>query len=139
MLDLTTRYVAGFWTLYQIAHSVRESGNTSSTLSISTGVPQGCVLSPLLCAVLTYVCMPSFLNKLMTSQCWVSSMATTRQHAALKYIKVLQPPLGSQHLEKPTKQLWTFSNKVRTFTLPIDVGKKKLLRGTQSSSSLALP
>ncbi|KAF7668524.1 hypothetical protein LDENG_00003040 [Lucifuga dentata] len=37
--------------------SVRMGKNTSRTITLSTGAPQGCVLSPLLFTVLTHDCM----------------------------------------------------------------------------------
>ncbi|KAJ8343106.1 hypothetical protein SKAU_G00330340 [Synaphobranchus kaupii] len=36
--------------------SVKIGGNTSSSITLSTGAPQGCVLSPLLFTLLTYGC-----------------------------------------------------------------------------------
>ena len=33
---------------------VKIGGNLSSTLTLSTGTPQGCVLSPMLCSLRTY-------------------------------------------------------------------------------------
>ncbi len=40
--------------------SVRISRNTSSTTTLSTGAPQGCVLSPLLFTLLTHDCTAKF-------------------------------------------------------------------------------
>ena len=40
--------------------AVRVNNNTSDTLILSTGVPQGCVLSPLLFTLLTHDCKPIF-------------------------------------------------------------------------------
>ncbi len=40
--------------------SVRVGHNTSSTTTLSTGAPQGCVLSPLLCTLLTHDCTAKF-------------------------------------------------------------------------------
>uniref|UniRef100_A0A8C5EG57 Reverse transcriptase domain-containing protein n=1 Tax=Gouania willdenowi TaxID=441366 RepID=A0A8C5EG57_GOUWI len=39
--------------------AVRVSSNTSSTIMMNTGAPQGCVLSPLLFTLLTHDCAPS--------------------------------------------------------------------------------
>ncbi len=39
--------------------AVRVSSNTSSTITLNTGAPQGCVLSPLLFTLLTHDCTPS--------------------------------------------------------------------------------
>ena len=40
--------------------AVRVNNNTSDTLILSTGAPQGCVLSPLLFTLLTHDCKPNF-------------------------------------------------------------------------------
>ena len=40
--------------------AVRVGNNTSSTITLSTGAPQGCVLSPLLFTLLTHDCTPTF-------------------------------------------------------------------------------
>ncbi len=42
------------------SQSVRVSCNTSSTTELSTGAPQGCVLSPLLFTLLTHDCTAKF-------------------------------------------------------------------------------
>ncbi len=42
------------------SHSVRVGHNTSSTTTLSTGAPQGCVLSPLLFTLLTHDCTAKF-------------------------------------------------------------------------------
>ena len=40
--------------------AVRVNNNTSNTLTLSTGAPQGCVLSPLLFTLLTHDCKPNY-------------------------------------------------------------------------------
>lgn len=40
--------------------AVRVVSDTSSTITLNTGAPQGCVLSPLLFALLTHDCTPSY-------------------------------------------------------------------------------
>ena len=44
--------------------AVRVSGNTSSTITLNTGAPQGCVLSPLLFTLLTHDCTPKHSNNI---------------------------------------------------------------------------
>ncbi len=49
------------WTLDFLTNrpqSVRISNHTSSVLTLNTGVPQGCVLSPILYSLLTHDCIP---------------------------------------------------------------------------------
>ena len=45
--------------------SVRVGNNTSKTITLSTGSPQGCVLSPLLYTLLTHDCVPRHKNNLI--------------------------------------------------------------------------
>ncbi len=50
------------WLLYFLTgrtQAVRVGINTSSTITLNTGAPQGCVLSPLLFTLLTHDCTPS--------------------------------------------------------------------------------
>ncbi|KAL0159464.1 hypothetical protein M9458_043189, partial [Cirrhinus mrigala] len=44
--------------------AVRVGSNTSSTITLNTGAPQGCVLSPLLFTLLTHDCTPSHSSNL---------------------------------------------------------------------------
>ncbi|KAL2095629.1 hypothetical protein ACEWY4_007777 [Coilia grayii] len=44
--------------------AVRVGSNTSSTVTLNTGAPQGCVLSPLLFTLLTHDCTPSHTSNL---------------------------------------------------------------------------
>ncbi|KAK3547017.1 hypothetical protein QTP86_008809 [Hemibagrus guttatus] len=44
--------------------SVRSGNHTSSTLILNTGVPQGCVLSPLLYSLFTHDCVPRHNSKI---------------------------------------------------------------------------
>ncbi len=58
---LTIPSVIGSWTfLTGRPQSVRVGHNTSSTTTLSTGAPQGCVLSPLLFTLLTHDCTAKF-------------------------------------------------------------------------------
>lgn len=41
-------------------HTVQVRKNTANVITLSTGSPQGCVLSPLLLTLMTYDCMPKF-------------------------------------------------------------------------------
>ncbi len=72
--------------------AVRVGSNTSSTITLNTGAPQGCVLSPLL---FTAVCWPttahrhttptSSLNLRMTRLWWVSSATEMRQTTGARW------------------------------------------------------
>ncbi len=64
--------------------AVRVSSNTYSTITLNTGAPQGCVLSPLLFTLLTHdytrqTTPTSSLNLQMTRLWWVSSATEMRQ------------------------------------------------------------
>uniref|UniRef100_A0A8C2DCQ4 Alkylated DNA repair protein AlkB homologue 8 N-terminal domain-containing protein n=1 Tax=Cyprinus carpio TaxID=7962 RepID=A0A8C2DCQ4_CYPCA len=43
---------------FAVQLGVRVGSNTSSTVTLNTGAPQGCVLSPLLFTLLTHDCTP---------------------------------------------------------------------------------
>ena len=45
------------WILDFLTGQGREGNNTSATLILNTGAPQGCVLSPLLYSLFTHDCM----------------------------------------------------------------------------------
>uniref|UniRef100_A0A9J8CC77 Reverse transcriptase domain-containing protein n=1 Tax=Cyprinus carpio carpio TaxID=630221 RepID=A0A9J8CC77_CYPCA len=59
--------------------AVRVGSNTSSTITLNTGAPQGCVLSPLLFTLLTHDCTPSHNSNLFIK----FADDTTTQHAPL--------------------------------------------------------
>ncbi len=61
LLGLNIPFAIGSWTfLTGRPQSVRVGHNTSSTTTLSTGAPQGCVLSPLLFTLLTHDCTAKF-------------------------------------------------------------------------------
>ncbi len=66
--------------------SVRVGHNTSSTTTLSTGAPQGCVLSPLLFTLLTHDCTAKFTAKS------ISKKAQQRLHFLRRLKRASLPP-----------------------------------------------
>ncbi|KAF7643445.1 hypothetical protein LDENG_00239250 [Lucifuga dentata] len=56
--SLTCRWIKDFLT--NCPQIVRVGSHLSSTITLSTSSPQGCVLSPLLYSLYTYDCSPAF-------------------------------------------------------------------------------
>lgn len=72
---------------------VRVGSNVSTAFSLSTGSPQGCVLSPLFYTFYTSDCTPvhssnTFANFLMTPQCWGPSQGLTRYQDDVEWLTV---------------------------------------------------
>ncbi len=67
--------------------AVRVGSNTSSTITLNTGAPQGCVLSPLLFTLLTHDCTPSHNSVVHITEWWgvhiTEDLSWTNNTAAL--------------------------------------------------------
>ncbi|TWW54955.1 hypothetical protein D4764_09G0000040 [Takifugu flavidus] len=72
--------------------SVRAGSNTSQTVVLSTGAPQGCVLSPLLFTQLAHDCIPSYNHIIkFADDTTVVSVITNNNEAAYSSVR-RRPP-----------------------------------------------
>ncbi len=67
--------------------AVRVGINTSSTITLNTGAPQGCVLSPLLFTLLTHDCTPSHNSNLFIK---FADVTTAHRHTTLTFSSSLR-------------------------------------------------
>ncbi len=68
--------------------AVRVGINTSSTITLNTGAPQGCVLSPLLFTLLTHDCTPSHNSNLslVADDTTVVGLISNRDETTVNYL-----------------------------------------------------